>query len=82
MESQKVRHDLATKQQEQQAFSLVYLFSHLFTVQALVSVSLTSLGTKLVTIRQCLSARGEKTEQTSMVVRSLEQRESVSAWER
>ena len=30
MGSQKVRHNLATKQQEQQAFSVVYLFGHLF----------------------------------------------------
>ena len=30
MGSQKVRHNLATKQQEQQAFSVVYRFGHLF----------------------------------------------------
>lgn len=42
-------------------FSVVCLFNHLFTVKVLVPLSLTFLGTKLMTVMKYLASKDEKT---------------------
>lgn len=50
-------------------FSVVCLFNHFFTVNQI----LTTLGTKLMTIMKCLTSKDEETQQTKIMMSSLEQ---------